>query len=372
MTGCKPMPFQDVNSDTIQSIIQTKKKPIYPVGEGLRRYLEEHGRLIDFGITYDRLRNYFETCPIIDNEGNDTLWETVIYAPEEMRLLSHDLTKLYIILKTEGDFSLMDNLFIDRIDYCTFGNSNPFRIRVVNAINDNQDYYYIKQADASRIYGLELEHLLSPNRMHYLVCGQTLVEEHIVGIPGDVFIRDWLKSKRLKPIRVAKELVKFNERCFVRLLGDMRSYNFVVDVTPDFEEAQIRIRAMDFDQQSYSGRMNFYRPQFFKENNDLVFYCMEHLNQQTAYQYQREELALIHRRIQLVGTRLHMLLRFMCEDQVSPQNKVLELREALAEHYDNPRFLKCHCMGQIVYESLQTLSRAMNKFGSKQPYQFVT
>lgn len=359
------MPLSDVIPETIDSMIATKKKPMYPVGEGLRRYLKEYGRLIEFSATYDRLLGYFEACPVIDAEGNDTLWESVIYSPDEWQTLSHELTKLYIILKADGDFSLMDNLLIDRVDYCTFGNSNPFRVRVVNAINDNQDYYYIKKADASRVYGLELEHLLSPNRMHYLICGNTLVEEHVVGIPGDIFLRDWLKSKRLKPIRVAKELVKFNERCFVRLLGDMRAYNFVVDVTPDFEEAQIRIRAMDFDQQSYSGRMSFYRCQYFKENKDLVFYCMEHLSPETAYQYEREERALISRRIQMAGTRLNMLLRYMCEDRVSSQEKVKQLRESLAEHYDNPRFLKCHCMGQVVYESLQTMMRRGHKSGNR-------
>jgi hypothetical protein len=63
-----------------------------------------------------------------------------------------------------------------------------------------------------------------------------------------------------------KEFVKFNERCFVRLLGDMRSYNFVVNITPDIEDYQYRIRAIDFDQQSYEGRRNLYLPQFFKEN----------------------------------------------------------------------------------------------------------
>ena len=301
----------------------TQKKPSYPIGDGLRRYLGDYGRLVEFRTTYERLCYYFESAPLVDAEGNDTLWETLVYSPDDMKQIGQDLTKLYVILKTEGDFSIMEHLYVDRIDYCTFGNSHPFRIRIVNAINDNQDYYYIKKADASRIYGLELEHLLSPNRMHYLLCGNTLVEEHIVGIPGDVFVRDWLGSKRLKPIRVAKELVKFNERCFVRLLGDMRSYNFVVDVTPDFEEAQIRIRAMDFDQQSYSGRMNFYRPQFFKENKELVLFCMDHLNQATASQYQSEELALIHRRTQVIEARLHNLLRFMCSGNLWPNTTII-------------------------------------------------
>ena len=108
-------------------------------------------------------------------------------------------------------------------DFCTFGNSTPFRVRIVNAYNDNQDYFYVKRSDASRVYGLELEHLLSPNRLNFITHGGTLIEEHVAGIPGDVYISDWLgRRAELKPIRVAKELVKFNERCFVRLLGDER------------------------------------------------------------------------------------------------------------------------------------------------------
>ena len=46
----------------------------------------------------------------------------------------------------------------------------------------------------------------------------------------------------------------------------MRSYNFVVDITPDIEDYQYRIRAIDFDQQCYEGKMKLYMPHFFKEN----------------------------------------------------------------------------------------------------------
>lgn len=80
-----------------------------------------------------------------------------------------------------------------------------------------------------------------------------MVEEHIPGIPGDAFIHQMMEAPETNKIRLAKEFVKFNERCFVRLLGDMRSYNFVVDITPDIEDYQYRIRCIDFDQQSYEG-----------------------------------------------------------------------------------------------------------------------
>ena len=93
---------------------------------------------------------------------------------------------------------------------------------------------------------------------------ETLVEEHIAGIPGDVFIRDYFPPPDVNRVRIAKEFVKFNLRCFIRLLGDMRSVNYVVDVTPDFEEVQYRVRPIDFDYQSYAGKRNMYLSQFSK------------------------------------------------------------------------------------------------------------
>jgi hypothetical protein len=249
----------------------------------------------------------------------------------------------------------MRHLYVDRVDFCTFGNSTPFRIRIVNAYNDNQDYFYIKKADASRIYGLELEHLLSPNRLNFLTFGPTLVEEHVPGIPGDVFIDQWLLRPDMRPIRVAKELVKFNERCFVRLLGDMRAYNFVFVVTPDFEDAQLRIRAMDFDQQSYDGRKQFYLPQFFKENAALAMYCVKHLRLETAKQYQREEQALIVQRADLAAERLGLLLDEMSVDALSTPERIRELRESLADHYGRPDYRRCESMGALVRENLESV-----------------
>jgi hypothetical protein len=227
--------------------------------------------------------------PLLDKTGKDTLWETVFYSPERTKELKKALTLIYVLLLTEGDLSATKHLDVDRIDYCAFGNSNPFRVRIINRYNDNYDYFYIKTADASRVYGLELEHLLSPNRISYFVEKDTLIEEHIAGIPGDVFMDRWLGLPGVNKVRLAKEFVKFNERCHLRLLGDMRSYNYVVDITPDFDDVQYRIRAIDFDQQCYEGRMRVYMPQFFKENLPLVKMGMDLINQKTVEQYQNEE-----------------------------------------------------------------------------------
>ena len=231
----------------------SRKKPFFPVNDQLRSYLQTHGREIKLPVSYNDLMHFTYSLPIKDKTGKDTLWEKTLYDMEEWRFLQEGLVKLYAIIKTECDYSFTNHLEVARIDYCSFGNSNPFRIRIVNRFNDNYDHYYIKKEDASRIYGLELEHLLSPNRIIFLTGSNTLVEEHIPGIPGDVFIKDYLNREETNRIRVAKEFVQFNERCFLRLLGDMRSYNFVVYVTPDVEGFQCRIRSIDFDQQSYEG-----------------------------------------------------------------------------------------------------------------------
>jgi len=341
--------------------LRMQKKPSYPIGDGLRGYLQKYRRERELPVTYEQLRHFQETIPLMDAAGRNTLWETVLYPAAEMNVLNEGLKRIYALLRVDGDSSVMQHLFIDRVDFCAFGNSTPFRIRIVNAYNDNQDYFYIKKADASRVYGLELEHLLSPNRLNFLTRGRTLVEEHIAGIPGDVFIDRWLRSKELKPIRIAKELVKFNERCFVRLLGDMRSYNFVVVITPDFEDAQIRIRAMDFDQQSYVGRKNFYLPQFFRDNTPLSLFCAQHLHVETAHQYQREEQSLILHRADLAAARLTLLLAAMAADPIAPRENVVELREGLAGHFKSAGYLQCETMGALVRENLASLRRTISQ-----------
>jgi hypothetical protein len=344
-----------------RNMLPTRRKPSIPINSDLRAYLQRYKRERELPVTYERLRAFHEVIPLTDEAGKPTLWDTVIYDAAEMPALNEALTEVYAWLKVDGDLSVVSHLYVDRVDFCTFGNSTPFRIRIVNAYNDNQDYFYVKRADASRVYGIELEHLLSPNRLQFLTHGKTLVEEHIAGIPGDIFTQKWLGRPDPKPIRVAKELVKFNERCFLRLLGDMRSYNFVFVITPDFEESQIRLRAMDFDQQSYDGRKNFYLPQFFKDNSPLVHFCTKHLRSETARQYQREEQTLILQRASLASERLGLLLHTMARDTIAPVENVHSLRVGLAEHYHRNDYLRCETMGALIRENLESIRRDIGR-----------
>lgn len=167
----------------------SRKKPAYPITPALRQYLRDYDRDAPLPVSYTDLRRYSNSFALRDRTGRDTLWQTVYYEPQAMQELSKGLAEVYALLKTGGDLSFTEYLVADRIDFCHFGNSQPFRVRILNQLNDNYDFFYVKQADASRLYGLELEHLLSPNSMNFLTSGDTLIEEHIAGIPGDDFIR---------------------------------------------------------------------------------------------------------------------------------------------------------------------------------------
>ncbi len=345
----------DFNQNDIEVNKPSRKKPIYPINTDLRKYLVKYGREVYLPIHYEDLQRFTYSIPLKDKTGKDAYWETVSYDMREWQYLSEALIKVYAILKTEGDFSFVNQLDVARIDFCAFGNSQPFRIRIKNRFNDNCDHYYIKKADASRVYGLELEHLLSPNRMTYFTNNQTLIEEHIPGIPGDEFIKHYLNRPETNQIRFAKEFVKFNERCFMRLLGDMRSYNFVVDITPDIENIDYVIRAIDFDQQSYEGRKNLYLPQFFKDNYPFVEQVGKVLNKESITQYQAEERTKVVFRLASALYRMKELLDIMCHDNISSPEKIGKLASDLSEHFKQNKFLRAKTMGHIVKTQLKQI-----------------
>lgn len=336
----------------MQAAPSQKRKQFFAINQDFREYLGHFDRSLELPVSYEDLLQYEDSFPLMDKDGHDTLWQTLIYEQQFAREIYEGLKKIYVILRSGGDESTLTNLFIDRVDFCTFGNTKPMRVRVVNQYNDNHDYFYVKKADASRVYGLELEELLSPNHINFLVHGDTLIEEHIIGVPGDDFIRDYLPRPDLHEVRLAKEFIKFNERCFVRLLGDMRAYNYVVEVTPDFEQNQYRVRAIDFDQQSYEGRRSLYLPQFFKNNLPVVKLCTELINYETSEQYQREERSLMQRRINFAQDRVSHLRECMCADQISSTEKTYQLRQELATMHRDSRFLQCHSMGELTFLNL--------------------
>jgi hypothetical protein len=334
----------------------SRKKRVYPPSDGLRDYLEAYGRMVTLPIHFEELGRYQETVSVYDKHGRDTLWETVLYGGVDRERISKSLVATYADLKVMGDMSLMKHLVTERVDVCTWGNTKPYRVRILNTLNENFDYFYIKKADASRIYGLELEHILAPSRIEFLCDGDTVVEQHVSGIPARDFIKDYLTDSKLDEVRLAKEFVKFNERCLLRLLGDMHAGNFVVDITPDFDETVYSLRAIDFDQQSYDGRCHVYLPQYYKVNNPLVFLSMRCMTEETYAQYRNEERTLMGYRAKVEKDRLEALLESMCEESLAPRDNVLHLRADLAAYHNDQRFASAESMGDLVRCSLALLA----------------
>lgn len=341
----------------IDDVTISRKKPIISVSTGLAKYLKIYQRDAKLPINYADLLNFQETVPVMDKFGNDTHWETPLYPPYVQDQLYDGLKIIYAILKASGNTRIVQHKIIDRIEYCAFGNTKPFRIRIINRLNDVYDYFYVKQADASRIYGLELEEILSPNQVNYVYDRSTLVEEHIVGIPGDTFSKTRFDNPDYNMTRVAKEFVKFNERCAISLLGDMRAYNYVMQITPDFDDFQFRIRAIDFDQQFYEGNPRVYRPQFFKENFPYVKLCMDYLNDKTVQQYQQEERSSIVHRVRSERHRIKDLRDASLGQELSTQANVIQLREGYAVSYDDTNYLKCKTMVDIVELNVKNVIR---------------
>lgn len=339
---------ENYQQDLIDHVNMSKKKPSYPIGSLFRAYLKEYGREEKIPISYNDLLYWHEAFPVYDRNGVDTLWRSVIYSPGQQEEIFDGLTQIYGLLKTGGNMEVIEHLTVAQVDYCQFGNSNPFRVKIKNTFNDVHDYFYVKKVDASRVYGLEIEHILSPNRIFYIIDEDTIIEEHIMGIPCDLFIESRLKRKEYQSVNLAKEFVKFNERCFVLLLGDMRSYNYVINITPDFDKRQYRARCIDFDQFCYEGRKNNYLPQFYKENNPIVEFCSRVLPPETIYQYQYEERSLIKKRYEVAKYRLLKLLECMADEVLSTPEKVESLAKDMNKYHHTNEFTEKKTMGTIL------------------------
>lgn len=342
----------------MNDMLISKKKPTYPVSPFLADYMDMYSRSLTIPIFYDDLLRFSGSVAVMNKKDQDSLWVRVFYSDSDRKEIEDQLKQVYALLHSDGSAMTIPYLNIDCIDYCTFGNSKPFRIKIRNTLNDNFTYYYIKKADASRIYGLELEHMLSPNNLNFLVHENTLIEEHIAGIPGDEFINDFLpKCDPTERSQIAKSFVKFNERCMIRLLGDMRSYNYVIVPIHDFDKVIYKIRAIDFDQQCYEGRLNVYRPQFFKENLKMVNLVKEHLIKTSIDQYKIEERATIARRILGNETRLTHLLKCMLNDHISSPEKIAQLRQEVYALIKESSFLKSRSMGEIMRAAFHFVKR---------------
>jgi hypothetical protein len=342
----------------VRKKLMSKKKPTFPVNELLDSYLKKYNRNVKIAVLYEDLLRFQGSVVLYDKNDVDTLWIRTFYSDFDRQEIDASLKKIYTILHSDGNDETIPFLNVDGIDYCTFGNSKPFRVKIRNIINDNYTYFYVKKADASRIYGLELEHILSPHNMNFLVHKDTLIEEHISGIPGDDFIKNFLpKCTESEKSQIAKEFVKFKERCLVRLLGDMRSYNYVIIPTHDFDQIIYKIRAIDFDQQSFEGNLKVYDLQFLKENFKIVDMVSRKLDNNSIMQYKLEERSFMAKRMITSPRRASRLIKCMKNDTLSFPDNVQLLKKQLIKYVGDVKFKECTNMGEILETILVFVKR---------------
>ena len=143
----------------------------------------------------------------------------------------------------------------------------------------------------------------------------------------------------------------------IRLLGDMRSYNYVVIPIHDFDHVEYKIRAIDFDQQSYEGRLIIYRPQFFKENNRMVNLVKDRLPASSVEQYKIEERSITAKRILSREARLEQLLSVYRKDRVSSDENVAQLSKEIYELAMDMAFKQAKSMGEVLTFALDFVKR---------------
>lgn len=230
-----------------------RKKVMISVKCFFMNYFRKNNCMADLFMQYEDFLCYEFFIFLFDQEGNDMFWEMVYYFQFDFEDVNQAMKLIYVLFKIDGDVEVFDYFMVVCIDFCIFGNIKFFWVCIINWLNDNYDYFYIKKVDVFWVYGLELEWLFLFNYVIYLIDGVMLIEEYVVGIFGDDFMKYNLQEMIFNQICIVKEFIKFNECCFVRLLGDMWVYNYVIVIIFDIEGFQYCMCFIDFDQQFFEG-----------------------------------------------------------------------------------------------------------------------
>ena len=127
--------------------------------------------------------------------------------------------------------------------------------------------------------------------------------------------------------------------------------------THDFDQVVYKIRAIDFDQQSYEGKINIYRPQFFKENMVMVNLVSECFQKLSIDQYKIEERSIMARRLKSYHDRIEHLLAAMVVDVISTKENIESLKFKIYEYTLDVKFKRCKSMGQIIKNALAYVLR---------------
>ena len=74
-----PEPINDAADNTV--VGRTLRKPSYPISPRLGAYLARFRRELELPVSYERLDGFRDSVPLRNADGQDTLWESVLYPP---------------------------------------------------------------------------------------------------------------------------------------------------------------------------------------------------------------------------------------------------------------------------------------------------
>ena len=127
-----------------------------------------------------------------------------------------------------------------------------------------------------------------------------------------------------------------------------------------------RIRAIDFDQQCFEGKLKVYRPQFFKENYIMVELVRAKLQHNSVDQYKIEERSIVAKRIISSGNRINRLVNICKGDEISLEENIELLKSQIYELTLDVKFKKCTTMGQVLDLALDFVKRNYQDVSMKQ------
>jgi hypothetical protein len=140
--------------------------------------------------------------------------------------------------KIERIFSEME---IDSIEEISYADTKPLKV-TVEFSGRLERVFYAKPFDERRLFGLELENLLSPYKYTYSVGDGAIYEDEIHGIEAMEIDGETENDKNY-----LEEVVGLDYRCYVMLLGDMHDQNYIVSKNKAGEDLRYIVRPIDFD-----------------------------------------------------------------------------------------------------------------------------
>ena len=71
----------------MQATATQHRKQFFPINALIRKYLSDYHRAMDLPVTYEDMLKYEDSFPLINKNGEDTLWQTLIYEQQYGREL---------------------------------------------------------------------------------------------------------------------------------------------------------------------------------------------------------------------------------------------------------------------------------------------